>query len=299
MQDSYRKPFERVFNFFTCDNLINHSLLEIGCSSEDQLDFFRKKGFSCKGISPGINSSQDTGFIDGFYESTSFVEKFNYIVSRFNLEHIIDLKFFLDKISTELTDEGLFFIQVPNTQAFLFNGIFGIFAHEHPQYFSKKSLCIAIERAGLELQFLQADISDPSIILVAKKRPKLLPNLDLAPTNIEHMEDVINLLKDQQETPFVFYGAGLSLCSLLYLDRQLIDFQGRILIVDDNPALWEKYMPNTDLKIQSLSSIEDAAGMILLILLNPIYHKMVLPRTRSLGFKKIYCLDVAGLKEFT
>lgn len=299
MQDAYRKPFEKVFNFFTRDNLTNQSLLEIGCSSEDQLNFFRKKGFSCTGISPGINSSEDTCLIDGFYESTPFVEKYNYIVSRFNLEHIINLKFFLDKVSAELTDDGLFFVQVPNTQAFLFNGVFGIYAHEHPQYFSKKSLCFAIERSGLELQFLQADISDPSIILVAKKRPKLLSNLDLAPKNLERMDDVIGLLEDQQEISFVFYGAGLSLCSLLYLDRRLINFQDRIIIVDDNPMLSEKYMPNTDLKIQALSSIGGTSEMILLVLLNPVYHRAVLTRISSFSFKKIYCIDATGLKEFT
>lgn len=46
----------------------------------------------------------------------------------------------------------------------------GFFAHEHPHYFSRSSLSMVLERAGFKIELIRADISDPSIIAVARKR---------------------------------------------------------------------------------------------------------------------------------
>lgn len=99
MEEAYRKPFERVFRFFTeGGDGAGKTLLEIGCSSHMQLELFRAAGLACTGISPGANAAQSACLIDGFYESTPFATQFDCIVSRFNLEHIIDLGVFLSKV---------------------------------------------------------------------------------------------------------------------------------------------------------------------------------------------------------
>ena len=121
MMEAYRKPFEKIFNYFSHHEAPKKNLLEIGCSSEQQLDIFISKGYECTGISPGAESSENINLIDGFYESVKFESNFDYIVSRFNLEHIIDLNKFLKKVYKELRDDGLFFVQVPNVLSFLKN----------------------------------------------------------------------------------------------------------------------------------------------------------------------------------
>ena len=99
--------------------------------------------------------------VDSFYERHMFEEKFDCIVSRFNLEHILDLNEFMEKIKTDLKPSCLLFIQVPNSQNFLSNGIINIFAHEHAHYF-----CEA--RSQL---YSKVTIS----ISFASRRPRMIP----------------------------------------------------------------------------------------------------------------------------
>ena len=93
--ECYRKPFERIFS--TIENKTKGaSLLEIGVSTSEQLDYFVNLGYKAVGITPQVVESND--IISSFYEEHSFKQKFDVIVSRFNLEHIVDLNHFMEKV---------------------------------------------------------------------------------------------------------------------------------------------------------------------------------------------------------
>lgn len=300
MTEAYRKPFERVFRFFTGRGPERgKKLLEIGCSSPAQLEFFGASGFDCSGISPDVSSTNSDCIIDGFYETYTFSTKFDHIVSRFNLEHIVDLEFFLNKVCAELEDGGLFFVQVPNVQCFLASGMLGVFAHEHPHYFSRNSLSLILERTGFEIELILANVSDPSIIAVARKRRPIAKNTERVKNNLAVASKVLDVMGDEEHSSFLFYGASLSLCTLLYASSQLAEFEGRLHVVDDNPILLGRVMPNTTLKIAPLTSIADPSRFILFVFLNSIYHSKVLPRVKGAGFKKIFYLDGAGVREYS
>lgn len=296
LETAYRRPFERVFRFaFEDGSGVGKSLLEIGCSSDNQLDLFRAAGFACTGISPGADSLNSQSIIDGFYESHTFSQSFDCIVSRFNLEHIIDLPGFLAKAYRELKVGGLLMIQVPNVQSFLAGGMLAVFAHEHPHYFSRASLSLALERSGFKVELIQADISNPSIIACARRRDDAPHSRNQARQNLAFMDTVLDVMRKEDRASFVFYGAGLSLCALLYLDDRISEFMERMQVVDDNPLLHGRHMPNTRLKVLPLDAITEPQDAILFVLLNSIYHARVMPRVRPLGFKKVFCLTGEGV----
>ena len=298
MMEAYRKPFEKIFNYFSHHEAPKKNLLEIGCSSEQQLDIFISKGYECTGISPGAESSENINLIDGFYESVKFESNFDYIVSRFNLEHIIDLNKFLKKVYKELRDDGLFFVQVPNVLSFLKNGIVSIFAHEHPQYFCRSSISKALEHAGFEIEMIQAAESDSSIIVVARKR-LLSPSISkLIKNNLGISNKILEIIQKENRAQYVFYGAGLTLTGLLYIDNRICSAKKTISVIDDNPAIIGKYMPGTNFKILSPDSISDEKNKILFVFLSSIYHENLLPRIKNRKFMKIYYINEHGLCEY-
>jgi hypothetical protein len=300
MVDAYRNPFERIFKFAIDGQVIpeEKTLLEIGCSSDKQLDFFRGNGFLCTGISPGAGDNESESLIDGFYEGIPLQKQFSCIVSRFNLEHVIDLGVFLEKVRLELKEGGLFFVQVPNIQCFLSDGMLGVFAHEHPHYFSRSSLLACLERAGFKVELIQADVSSPSIIAVARKRDEAVLSTKMVHRNLSNADAIINHMQNT-DSYFVFYGAGMSLCNLLYIDGRISEFENRIAVVDDNQFLIGKYMPNTNIKITTLSSIVNTQDVEIIVLLNKIYHSRVMPRIVGLGFRKIHYLKGGGMGEWS
>jgi hypothetical protein len=299
MQDTYRKPFERVFNFFAdARNSNGETLLEIGCSSPEQLQIFISKGYLCKGISPGANQLDSSFIVDGFYEETHFYTEFDCIVSRFNLEHIVNLDIYLKKVFKELKQEAHLFLQVPNVRAFLSGGMFGVFAHEHPHYFSEQSLSSVLQRAGFSIEHMQADISSPSIIVVAKKLNNSLSNGKILERNIEEIKKIKEVMRSEAGTSFIFYGASLSLSNLLYLDKDITEYEDSLFVVDENPILHGKFMPNTKLEVLPLDSVKDPRNSILFVLLNSVYHPKVVPKIKGFGFKKVFFISENGLKEW-
>ena len=288
MSLAYRRPFDEIFSRF-CSESKNQSLLEIGCSTAEQLDIFIDRGFKCTGISPGSNEKDSPKIIDAFYEDSYFEHQFDCIVSRFNLEHVINLDLFVSKLRRDLKDGGRVFIQVPNAQAFVLSGLLNIFAHEHPHYFCLSSLRALFIRHGFEIEYLEGGDKTPSVILVAKKitvvfaMPKYMISIK---KNIQSILDIIR--SESRECRFIFYGAGLSLTGLLYLDGCISEYEELISVVDDNVILNGRYMPNTNIKIES--SIEDANAhsSIVFLLLNSIYQARVIERLRLMKFKAIY-----------
>ena len=117
MNSVYRQPFKTIFEhkLATCRfrRQRNQSLLEIGCSSGKQLEFYKKYGIKAYGIDPSpLTKKSNKNLISGFYEDYNFNGRFNIIVSRFHLEHTNDIEKFFMKVRKDLDDDGLLFIQV-------------------------------------------------------------------------------------------------------------------------------------------------------------------------------------------
>ena len=210
----YRKPFERVMTYISVETS-EKELLEIGVSSESQLDYFKTLGYTTNGISP--EHSDNAEIVSSFYEDYEFGKKFDCIVSRFNLEHIVDLNVFLSKVKKDLKTDGQFVVQVPNTSCFEKNKILNYYAHEHIHYFNRCSLLKLFSKHGMDVALVSGKNS-PSIIAVARNSERESEYPQTYPDEIEKVRCQITNLVRQHNGRAIVYGACLSLTGLCILE---------------------------------------------------------------------------------
>ena len=293
--EHYRKPFENVMIYLQTEMKKKNRLLEIGVSSSAQLDFFKKTGFEPLGITP--QTIEEENIVSSFYEEYDFREKFNVIVSRFNLEHIVNLGIFMEKVAHDLEENGLFVVQVPNTSDFINENILNFYAHEHIHYFNKKSLASLFERYGFSIEVL-VEHNSPSIIIVGRNSSRSDLSLENYKRRVVDTEDKIAKILDTHKNRVVLYGASLSLTKLIY-GKCLKSFkESDLLIIDDNPIIEGMYMPLFHKEITPFNKADIREGDIIILTLNAIYHEVVIKKIRANGFKnKVYCINHNGLEE--
>lgn len=297
MNQQYRKPFHEVFDFV--DEMMGANekeLLEIGCSDATQFEHFINKNIQCTGISPGAHPSEKLEMIDSFYEDKKFTNHFNFIISRFNLEHILDLDEHLIKIHTELALNGRVIIQVPNVQHLMKSGVLNVFAHEHTQYFNPVSLKLFLERHNFVIELMRGQ-DEASLIAVAKKIEMEHEPLEVIKRQKANIETVYEIIESHKSNNFLFYGAGLSLSAILYNQGNKTMPWDRIKLVDDNPILTGRVMPATNTPIQKFSSDLIDKKTIIFILLNEIYHSRILSKLELSDAEKVYALTHKGLEK--
>lgn len=281
MRRPYREPFERIIQMYFSAKTA--SLLEIGCDDVGQMRCFLDRGYSCTAINPGAQPHKDVRFIDGFYGKAAIDAQFDYIVSRFNLEHILNLEEFFEALDKNLASGGVAVIQVPNAEQYLRSGLLNVFMHEHAHYFCQSSLLATINRRGYQVLHI-SDRSEPSLIC-AFCRPQASLFSDARPyveASAQVLAEIRQVVRDAKGRVFL-YGAGLSLSALLYdgqLEAQLL---GKITLLDDNPLLWGRFMPNTRLKIVSWEESRLDSDSVVVLMLSEQYQKQVREKLSLLG----------------
>lgn len=279
MKEPYRKPFETIADIFLTRQ--EASLLEIGCDEIMQMKSFIDRGYKCTAINPGARPSDKVQFIDGLYSQTCDVSGYyDYIVSRFNLEHMIDLDKFFIALEKNLAPHGVVMVQVPNSAFFLNSGFLSILAHEHTHYFCRNSLSRIIRRHGYDILYISDD-NHPSLICVFTKfKPRFSPLKNIK-RNKGTLEQIRSFLVKTKGKSVLFYGAGLSLAAILYSDQIERSLLSTIQIIDDNPILNHKVMPNTQLIIKSFDEVNLTRFVAIVLTLNEIYHAKVMEKIKA------------------
>ena len=295
----YRIPFEHIFKTFVSDRK-SGDLLEIGVSDQKQLDFFDSFAFDSIGITP--ENIEHPRIISSFYEDYEFGRTFNVIVSRFNLEHIVNLDVFMSKVGRDLNDEGIFIAQVPNTETYLQDNILNFYAHEHIHYFNKQSLTALFEKYGFSIEAAYS-YKSPSLLVVGIKGKEekqiALKNYTYKSSNIKRKIKTVIESCATDNRKVIFYGAGLSLSGLLYDDNtSLLQENCNVVIFDDNPVVAGKYMPAFNVSIKPYDYNDISKGDIIILTLNAIYHDKVIKKIRADGLANdVYCIDQYGFKK--
>lgn len=307
----YRSPFESFFNKVVKPSPKDSCsiLLEIGCSSGEQLKFFESYSYQCFGIDPSpLNEDSSGNIISGFYQDYSFERQFDVIVARFVLEHVNFLDDFLSKIYKDLKDEGLTFIQVPNVMEFISNFIPSFLAHEHPQYFNRNSLISLAERNSFEIVDLLSEGSQS--ICIALRKVNVIKTTKVK--ELEHYSEKINLFSFRrnqfagevlnflsQSNEICFYGAGLMLTWLFY-DLEYLKIKSQGLILDNNKLLDGKYLPQSNFIVRTYKIDLIRNFNIVLLTLNPVYHNTIVDLLINDGYEgQIYGLSKNGIQNLS
>jgi len=283
--NTYRKPFDSMFNLFFPDTVSDLKLLEIGCNSIEMMKDFYKQGFKCTGVDPSGTSIEGTeaSLIGQTYENIKFKEKFDVVIARFVLEHIIDLDVFMEKLSNDLSKNGVVFIQIPSTLNFIRGGTLCIGAHEHIHYFSKQSLSILFNRYGFSDSAI-FEWNSPSILGCFYKtttNSDLSIYSDFAKKVTSASTYMMELIEPYNS--ICLYGSGLQLMWLIY--HSGIDFSSKkITIIDDNKILHGRFLPNTNYKICKPSEEIINNSDIIILTLSSIYKQKIIKKINNFGF---------------
>ena len=291
MKEIYRIPFLKVFDFFYSSKL--KKLLEIGCNSEIQMQEFLNRGLSCTAINPGGGSGKNISFVDGFYGEKKILSEFDIIISRFNLEHVVDLDCFFNALKLNIKDNGIVIIQLPNNEVDIKSGIFIPFAHEHIHYFTRKSLYKLVNRYNYEVLFLSPKTSESLICVFQKKNTMDDVRCDFY-KNINNLNKLIVKL-NKTKSAIILYGAGMAAAALLYSNKLTQETLNRILIVDDNELLEGRIMPLINLKIYKFKDVPINKDTIIILTLREQYHNLVFEKVCSAGCK-VLAITSGGVK---
>lgn len=99
----------------------NKTILEVGCGNAHTLVRLRNKGHSCVGIEPGFNrwdmiEDKDIKIYKDVFANVKLNEKFDVVILEHLLEHIPNPVDFLLQINSLMTENGLLFIETPNSK---------------------------------------------------------------------------------------------------------------------------------------------------------------------------------------
>lgn len=296
MNDSYRMPFENTIETLVDLNKCS-TLLEIGTDSVVQLKYFIDKGISCTAINPHAKARDNVRFIDGYYSQDELIDKFDLIISRFNLEHIIDPTSYLSSVKQNSFDHTVVVFQVPNVEYFIKNGMLNILAHEHLQYFNVLSIQHMLTRNGFSIIYCSKH-DEPSIICAATVNKQSRNYVSEYMQNVREIGDSLVRELVKYSDNVVVYGASMTLSSLLY-SQGLLKSLSHISIVDDNPLVQGRCMPGTDKIIVGIDGINLQGTKAVFLLLNKVYHRKVLQKLQLRSYKgPVYWLNSFGLEKY-
>jgi 2-polyprenyl-3-methyl-5-hydroxy-6-metoxy-1,4-benzoquinol methylase len=149
------------------------NILDIGCSSGAFLDLARKRDFNTFGIELNqieYKFAKEKGHIvhNDLLENITFNEKFDAVTLWDVFEHLNDGEFYLNKIQKVLSDNGVIFLQVPNSdslaakilreQCNMYDGL------EHVNLYGVKQIEMLANKCNLEVLSLKTVISEIGVI---------------------------------------------------------------------------------------------------------------------------------------
>lgn len=299
----YRVPFHEFFDKLKKDQVLvnKENILEIGCSSGQQVNFLKQFANNYYGIDPSerihlaIKDYPKDNFTHGYFPQDISNISFDVIVSQFNLEHINNVQEFMTSIYNSLTNIGVVIIQIPDIEDFRRNKQPNFLAHEHIQYFTKNTIEKLLLSQGFEK--LNWGAEGPSLIVAAHKGTK--------PTNFDFSDDTAKSIEQGQihkelflnhpsniPEKVIYYGVGPQLYWLLSQKKQGIE---TCVIFDDNSSYEGQGLPGFENIIQKPSKKILEEYKCVVLSLNRIYHAKVLEKLTLLKVAiDVYYIDQNG-----
>lgn len=303
----YRIPFINFIENLRNNNVFKdkENILEIGCSSGNQVSFFKQIANNYYGIDPsekidlGKEKHPDENFVKGYFPEDICDVNFDVIVSQFNLEHILNVTDFIFKIHSSLNEDGIVIIQVPDVEDFLRNKQPNFMAHEHIQYFTKSSLQKLLESQNFEI--IEWGNNGPSLIVAARKssNQKIYSfdnDIELSFKNIQTHIDLFHSRPKNIPSNVVYYGVGPLLYWLASQNNGIDD----CIVCDDNPNYNGQGLPGYGNEIFKPSEDIFIKNNTIVLSLNKFYHSVVIQKLKKYRIPmEIYLINDEGEWQIT
>lgn len=231
----------------------------------------------------GFGKSDLNDKADGKY---SYFGCFNFI------EHLPDPLGFLQEVKANLTAEAVGLIEVPNFDAVLQDGAFNDFSVEHLTYFDEKRFRLLLEVAGFEVIKIDSILNNNTLSATVALEKRTAPD-KFRNQKTELRQTLADVLSASRHENAI-WGAGhhsLTTISELGLERHIG------LIVDSSTKKQGRYVPGTDLQIQSPAELNHRPPKCLLINASAYNEEIYREVQNKFGFiKNVYMIDQSKLK---
>ena len=278
------------------------NVLDIGCNDGSFLKLLYDKGIkNIKGIEPAddayfIAEKNDFEVEKGFFGASKnniFDEenKFELVITRHVLEHIIDLEDFLSGINIVLKNNGTLVIEIPDTSMNLQYLDYALW-EEHVNYFTLSSISKLLNKFDLEIFHYEITLfSGRALTVFAKKnknpinifdydlKPQIYNYIDKFPIVKEGLQKIISDL-----SPIAIYGCGARSSNFVnFLEINSIDF-----FIDDQIEKQNKFVPGSNLEIKDYKEIYKDINILLGV--NAENENKVINK-RNLDKKRLYSIS--------
>lgn len=170
-QDSQGKRRNWLSQYAYCRPYLKDKkeLLEIGTGGGQAIYWFEQEGFKVSGVEPDprnvelINNKLKVGKCQsGYAEELDIKGEYEIIWMSHVLEHMVRPDLFLKKIMPNLTNGGIFFIEVPNCENkdILDNTLA---SQPHTYHFTRQSLINVVEKCGYKI--VRSDYFRPASVV--------------------------------------------------------------------------------------------------------------------------------------
>lgn len=279
---------EQAQEFVRRFSLNGRRVLEVGCGDGFFLEAMRHAGADCYGVEPS-NAQRKLALARGLRVESGVLAAgriladapFDAFVTRQVFEHVEDLRDFLLTIRSNLASEAMGLVEVPNLDKLALEGRFFDFIPEHINYFTPRSLGLALALAGFEV--LEISTVQEGESLRALVSWKALPDYGSLASRVDSLRsEMAHFLADCETRgkKVAIWGAGGKGLGMM----AVLDLRSVKLLVDSDPHKAGLFTPVSHLRVESPEELV-AQGMDVVIVMAPAYEREIAEKLRhDLGF---------------
>ncbi len=237
--------------------LAGKKVIEFGCGDGNFLDHLKAVGADVYGIEPSASFRElalhrqhrvEDGYLGA--DRRLIYGPFDGFATRQVLEHVPDIHGFLTGIRRNVHDGAIGLVEVPSLEKAQQDRRYYDFFTDHVNYFSLKTLRLAMELNGFEvLESFQDMYDEYNVAIVRAAVPPSLAGIQQASTELA--EDLRSFVRENHENSrkVAFWGAGGKGLSIL-ASAGVDDLD---LLVDSDPHKQGRYTPVSHYLVQAPS----------------------------------------------
>lgn len=263
---AYRR--QQMADFISSQQLEGKRIVDVGCGNGfllGILDDFDVEALGIDAAEEAIAIAQSKGYnahvgmVDR--DATVTGAPFDAFVSFDVLEHVPDLKRFLQGIANNLVDGAIGLIESHNVDNLLERHRFYDFILDHMTYFTVDTFRLSLELSGFDVLHVEVNRNGENITALVRKRAQ--PDV---PGLRDYVDQLKGVLRDFTETHagkrIAIWGASFQSLTLM----AMLDLDGIAYVIDSAGYKQDKYTPVSHVPIHSPDVLKtDPVDVILII----------------------------------